>query len=358
MTSRRAVLGAAALATPFLLSSRLRAAPLRKVRLTLPWVAEGSNAYAFVAKANGYWTDVGLDVEIVRGFGSVAAAQAVGAGQFDFGLAAGSAGIQQAAKGLPLIALACGGYDATMTIAVLADSPIHSPKELAGKSLGGTVNSGEYPFLPAYAQAVGLDLGSVKLVQVDPNVRQRILMEKQVDAICGFATSIAPVLAANNIPARFMSYNKAGLTFYNNVLLTRPEVLKSDPKLCEAMTAGLLKAFRFTMLQPDDAVAAFLKLVPEAALAASGPKQIRTGLGIFAMTMIGAPAKQYGLGRSEPADYAAMTDLVMKYLGAPGDTKPDPAALFTNDFIGGVTLTREEWAKAEANVKEYRDYFA
>ena len=358
MPSRRAILRGTVLSAPFLLSKRLRAASLRKVRLTLPWVAEGSNAYAFVAKANDYWAQAGLDVEIIRGYGSVAAAQAVGAGQFDFGLAAASAGIQQAAKGLPTIALANCGYDATMTIAVLADSPIRSPRQLAGKSIGGTVNSGEYPFLPAYAKAAGFDLSSVKLVQVDPNVRQRLLMQRQVDAICGFATSIAPVLVANNMAARFMSYSAAGLKFYNNALLTRPEVLKADPKLCAAMVDGTLKAMRFSMLQPKEAVGLFLKQVPEAALAANGPKQIATGLGIAAMTMIAPPAKQYGLGRSELDDYGSMTDMVMRYLSSPGDKKPDPASLFTNEFVGGVKLSTPEWAQADANVKEYRDYFA
>jgi NitT/TauT family transport system substrate-binding protein len=358
MPSRRSVLAATTLAAPFLLSGRPRAQSLRKVKLTLPWVAEGSNAFAFVAKANGYWSDAGLDVEISRGYGSVAAAQAVGAKQFDFGLAAASAGIQQAAKGLPTVAIANCGYDATMTLAVLSDSPIRTPKELDGKSIGGTVNSGEYPFLPAYAKAAGLDLSTVKLVQVDPNVRQRVLMDRQVDAICGFATSIAPVLVANNMSARFMLYSAAGLKFYNNALLTRPEVLAADPKLCAAMADGIIKALRFCLLQPDDAVKLFLKQVPEAALAANGARQIRTGLGICDMTLIGAPAKQYGIGRSELSDYAAMTDLVMKYLGAPGDKRPDPASLFTNDFVGGVKLTDAEWTTADANVKEYRDYFA
>lgn len=358
MPSRRAILRGSALSAPFLLLNRLRAAPLRKVKLTLPWVAEGSNAYAFVAKTNGYWADAGLDVEISRGYGSVAAAQAVGAGQFDFGLAAASAGIQQAAKGLPTVALASCGYDATMTLAVLADSPIRTPRDLAGKSLGGTVNSGEYPFLPAYAKAAGLDLNTVKLVQIDPNVRQRLLMERQVDAICGFAISIAPVLVANNMAARFMLYSAAGLKVYNNALLTRPEVLKADPKLCAAMVDGLVKAVKFCLLQPQDAVAAFLKQVPEAALAANGARQIATGLGIFNMTMIAPPAQHYGIGRSEADDYATMTAMVMRYLGAPGDTRPDPASLFTNEFVGAVTLSAEEWAKADANVKAYRDYFA
>ncbi|MDR3537132.1 MAG: ABC transporter substrate-binding protein [Acetobacteraceae bacterium] len=357
MATRRAILTASTLAAPFLLSRRLRAAPARRVRLTLPWVAEGSNAYAFVAKANSYWADAGLDVEITRGYGSVAAAQAVGAGQFDFGLAAASAGIQQAAKGLPTVSLACCGYDATMAVAVLSDSPVRTLKDLAGKSIGGTVNSGEYPFLPAFAKAAGLDLNTVKLVQVDPNVRQRVLMERQVDAICGFAISIAPVLVANAMQPRFMLYSSAGLNFYNNALLTRPDVLQADPKLCQAMTEGLLKATRFCLLQPQDAVNLFLKQVPEAALAANGTKQIQTGLGIFDMTMIAKPSQRHALGWSEAADYAAMTDMVMQYLGAAGDKAPDPTALFTNEFVGSVTLSPEEWTQADANVKEYRALF-
>jgi NitT/TauT family transport system substrate-binding protein len=358
MPSRRAVLAASTLAAPFLIPQLAQAAPLRKVKLTLPWVAEGSNAFAFVAKANGYWADAGLDVDISRGYGSVAAAQAVGSGLFDFGLAAASAGIQQSAKGLPLVALACCGYDATMSLAVLADSPVRTPKDLTGKSIGGTVNSGEYPFLPAFAKASGLDLETVHLVTVDPNVRQRILMERQVDAICGFAISIAPVLAANNMPVRFMPYSAAGLKFYNNALLTRPEVLKADPALCGAMAEGIMKATAFCLAKPDEAQALFLRQVPEAALSANGPKQIRTGLGIFNLMVINDLAKKHAIGWSEAEDYASMTDLVMRYLGAPGDAKPDPAAQFTNEFVGKVTLTQAEWAAADANAKEFRDYFA
>jgi ABC-type nitrate/sulfonate/bicarbonate transport system substrate-binding protein len=358
MLSRRTVLTASTLAAPFVITSGLRAQGTRKVKFTLPWVAEGSNAVAFVAKANGYWAEAGLDVEISRGYGSVAAAQAVGAGQFDFGMGAASAGIQQAAKGLPVVSIGCLGYDATMCLAVNGDSPVHEPKQLDGKSIGGTVSSGEYPFLPAFAKAAGLDLGSCKLVQADPNVRQRLLMERQVDAICGFAISIAPIFVANNKPIRFMPYSSYGLKFYNNAILTRTEVLKSDPKLCEAMAKGLLKATRFCLLNRKEAVNIFLKQVPEAALSANGAKVIDTGLGIFNMTAIGEPSKKVAIGQTEEADYAYMTDMVMKYLGAPGDKPPALDTLYTNQFVGDVKLTPEEWAKAETDVKEYRDLFA
>jgi ABC-type nitrate/sulfonate/bicarbonate transport system substrate-binding protein len=50
----------------------------------------------------GFWRRRGLDVEVARGYGSVAAAQAIGLGQFDFGCADSSVITMQQAKGIPL----------------------------------------------------------------------------------------------------------------------------------------------------------------------------------------------------------------------------------------------------------------
>jgi ABC-type nitrate/sulfonate/bicarbonate transport system substrate-binding protein len=351
------MLQAGALAAPFVRRSGVRAAPLRKVTLTLPWLAEGSNAYAFVAKQNGYWAEAGLDVQISRGYGSVAAAQAVGAGQFDFGLAAAPSGIQQAAKGIGVVAICNCGYDATMSVAVLDDSPVRVPKDLAGKQMASTVTSGEYPFLPAFAKNAGLDLAAVTIVQCDPNVRSRLLMERKVDAVSGFAVSIAPLLVVNKLKIRFMLYSSYGLKLYNNALLTRPMTIQQDPQLCAAMAQGIARAIKFCLLQPDQALNAFLKQVPEVALTAGGPLQVRTGMGIFATTMFGAPAKAHGIGVSDANDYATMADLVTRYLGAPGDPVPKADTLFTNDFVGKETMTETEWAQADDKLKEFRYFF-
>src|SRR5438105_9569805 len=84
---------------------RAVAQPLTKVKFTLPWVPEGSNLYAFVAKNKGFWKKRGLDVDVARGFGSVAATQALGGGQFDFGHAVTPVIILQIAKGLPIVSI-------------------------------------------------------------------------------------------------------------------------------------------------------------------------------------------------------------------------------------------------------------
>src|SRR5687768_4962453 len=83
----------------------------RKVSLTNPWLADGSCMFTFVAKNKGYYQKRGLDVDISRGFGSVAAAQAIGSGKFDFGVAALPAALQQSTKGLPLVNIGLVHYD-------------------------------------------------------------------------------------------------------------------------------------------------------------------------------------------------------------------------------------------------------
>ena len=125
------------------------------VQFTLPWVAEGSNLFTFVAKGMGYRDKHRLDVEIARGSGSLAAAQAIGETRFDFRMCSPSAAILRAVKGRPMVALATCAYDATMGIGVLSDGPIKSPKDLEGRQMASTVTSREYPFLPAFAEKAG-----------------------------------------------------------------------------------------------------------------------------------------------------------------------------------------------------------
>ena len=352
--TRRALLAAPALLT----LGHGRAAELKKVSFTLPFLPEGPNLIAFVARANGYWAEEGLNVDIARGFGSLAAAQAIGAGRFDYGLAAAPAGLQQSAKGLKLIQIACCSYDAQMGITTLADSPIHAAPDLAGHKLGSTPTSGEYPFLPAYAGAIGLDLAKVAMSTVDANVRLRVLQEHQVDAISGFVNSIVPVLAAQGAASRSFLFSQAGLSFYGNVLMTQPARLTAEPAVAQGMVRGLMKATRFTLLQPDDALKTFLKAVPEAALSKTAAEQARIGLGMYRLAATPDKARSHPLGWSDPADYAAMLDLTMKYLAAPEDHRPEPDEVFTNALATDVTMTPDEWAKAAASAQDFKAMLA
>jgi ABC-type nitrate/sulfonate/bicarbonate transport system substrate-binding protein len=326
-------------------------AQARNVAFTLPWVPEGPSLMTYVAKANGYWSKAGMNVDIAKGSGSVGAAQAIGNGQFQFGLAAATAGLQQAALGLPLVQLSCCSYDAFMAIITMSDTGVKTPKDLEGKKLAATAKSGDFPFLPAFAANAGFDLGKVEILQVDPNVRQRLLIEKQVSAISGFAPSVVPGYLANGFSPKTMLFSSFNLPLFGNCLFTQAALLEKDPGFCGAITEGLNEATKFVMLKPDESLDIFFKANPEMALAKGARQQNKLALDFFRYSVMRDAAKQNGIGYAPPADYKIMMDLVMKYV-APQGKRPDLEKAVSNKFAGGVKLTAAEWDTVKASLSD------
>jgi hypothetical protein len=195
-------------------------------------------------------------------------------------------------------------------------------------------------------------------VQAEPNVRQRLLVSKEVDAISGFAITFVPIFESQHLETRHLLYSTYGLTLYNNSLMTQLDMLQKEPQLCADVTAGFAEALVFTMLNPDEAVKLFLKEVPEIALSTGGAERIRLGIGIFIVSMLHEPLQKYGVGYAVPEDYRSMTDLVMKYVADKDDKAPAQSDLFTNSYAGKVQLSQAELDKATENAKPFRQYLA
>ena len=328
----------------------------KSIQFTLPWVAEGSNLFTFVAKGMGFWEKHGLDVVIARGSGSVAAAQAIGEGRFDFGMCTPSIAILQTIRGLPTVALAACAYDATMGIGFLNDGPIKTPKDLEGRTMASVATSGDYPFLPLFAEKAGFDLSKVTRIQVDNKVRDRLLPEGKVDAISGFASSAMPSYAATGVNAHFMLFSDYGILNYGTTVMTQPARIAQEPELCAAFVDGILQGLKATILDPAEAMKVFFKQVPEMALAGQAREQTRVGTGILIYVAAREIIKTNGMGYMEANDYETMTDLVMKYLAHEGDQRPEIANLMTNRFVGGLKLSPAEWDQAQKNAQEFRPY--
>ena len=327
------------------------------VKFTLAWLAQGNCVYVFVARAKTM-KPRGIDLEIARGFGSMASAQGIATGQFEFGIVAAPPLILSVAKDLPLIALATCDYDSTMGVGALDDSPILKPQDLAGKKVASVPTSGEFPFFPAYAEKVGLDAKSIEFVHVDNKVLERVLMEKQVDAITSFALGSASTMLSKGVSSRWMLYSAAGIRNHGQTVATQRKTLETDPWLCEAISDGLLEALAYTLSNPQDSLELFRKEVPEMALNPSSKEFARIGLGMWQHGIDRPEAHQHGLGWSDPAAFTETTDLVMRYLMEPGAKRPDPEAIFTNRFASKIKLGAPEWADIRARVSEFDKYLS
>ena len=315
--ARRTLLatGAVALARPAL-------AQARAAKFTLPWLAEGNSVYMISGKAKGIFAKHGIDITISRGFGSLAAGQAIASGQFEFATMITTPVILLVTKNLPLVSLGILDYDAGMGIGVLADSPITTPALLAGKKIGDVPTSAEFPFFSAFAKKAGFNVDSVQFVNTDNKVLERVLAEKQVDAMTGIASSSLPIFISKNIPVRWMLYSAVGLPSYGTSLVTTQATLTKEKDLCAAMTDATCEAIAFTLNDPEQATALFLKAMPEMSLNPSVKQFLRIGMGLHDYVVAKPEAKQHGLGYGDPETLGSMVDLVLQYVATPDVKRP------------------------------------
>jgi NitT/TauT family transport system substrate-binding protein len=321
------------------------------VKFNLSWLPEGANIYSYAAKQ--FWAKSGLDVTIEKGTGSIAAAQGIAQGQYEFGIPAAPNIIQQAIKGLPLVTIGCYNYDTTMGIAVLPDSPIKVPADLKGKKLGSTLTSGEYAFLPTFLKNNGLAMTDIQSIALDGKVREVALIEKQCDAISCYVASALPKIIASGSQPRVFLFSKYGLPFYAHSMTTTAAYLAKEKSVCEAMAQGMSEGVKFALLKPDETIELMFKEVPEMTLASTAKEQLQIGLGVWASNYVARESMENGIGYADPAAYVKMTDLILAAAPAPGDKKPDPASLYTNEFVGKLKLTDAEWKQVKAASAKY-----
>ncbi len=353
-TTRRQILKSAAAVGASSLIARPALAKTWDVKFTLAWLAQGTSLFPFVGKEKGFFSKRGINLEISRGFGSLAAAQAIASGQFDYGIVISAPLVLMVAKGLPLKGLGTIDYDAMMGVGVLADSPIRKPSDLIGKKVATVATSAESPFFAAYAKLAQIDASKVEMMNVDAKVVERTMESGQTDAMTGIASSSLPVLLSSNKPARWMLYSSVGIPTYGNALVGSTKAVESDPELAAAMTDAVFESLAYTIANPEEAADIFFKVVPEAGLNPGAREFIRIGMGLHRYGIAKPEAIEHGLGWGDPKVYDAITDLVMSYLAGPDSKRPDVSSWYSNKFAGNIKLATKDWTQIAGGLGEFQ----
>jgi NitT/TauT family transport system substrate-binding protein len=340
----------AALAAPMLLRSG-RSLAATKTTIALPWIPHGGYAFLFAAKKLGYWSDRGLDVTVDRGFGSGETCKRVALGQYDYGLADFATMVKMADDGLPLTCIGMVAHVSQLGILSLKEANIAKPKDLEGKTMGTTAGSADYALWPAFVAATGIDGDKVKINIVGPELRLRLLTDKQIDAIGSVYGSDAPIFLSRGIRYNLMLHASYGLEMYSNAIVTRKDRVEKNPAECQAMIDGVMEGLKFSFLEPEKTTDIQLDMVKEYESASNDRSFLRYGVLINTATSIAPYLEQTGLGHMEERLVAATQDKIVRYLGV--KAAQSPGALYTNRFVGKVKLTAAEWANVKASVKDY-----
>ena len=128
------------------------------------------------------------------------------------------------------------------TIAVKADSPIKTAKDLEGKTLGGAANDGALKLFPAFAKLAKIDESKITITNFQPNLREQMLMRGQADGVFGYVNTIRFSAKLSGIDPdkelRWINYGDYGMDLYSNALIFSKKFVKENPKAVQ----GFLRA--------------------------------------------------------------------------------------------------------------------
>jgi len=109
---------------------------LTPVTLQLQWLTQAQFGGYYLAKANGYWEDLGLDVEIIPGAVDIVPQDVLAAGDVDFAIAWVPKALASIEAGANITDIA-QIFERSATLQVSwADSGIKGPEDLSGKQVG------------------------------------------------------------------------------------------------------------------------------------------------------------------------------------------------------------------------------
>jgi NitT/TauT family transport system substrate-binding protein len=295
--------------------------------MTLDWVFQGPNAGFVVAREKGFYREAGLDVSISPGKGSGSTAQLVASKATQIGFADGYVVGNSVSKGMEIKSIASIYRRNPCAVVVLADSDIHGPKDLEGKSIAITAGSAQFQQWPAFLKGAGLDGSKIRVVNLDPAGVTPALINKQVPAIAGFAQGYVPAIEIRGKKeVRIYWYADYGVNAVSNGIIVHQDLLKSDPALVRAFVTPSIRGFLYARRNPEEAI----ELVKKYSQTID-PAITRREMEFSWKTWVTPNTRDKPLGWASDVDWAETVSVLKQYGGV---TVPlEASQLYTNELV-------------------------
>ncbi|MCU1370424.1 MAG: transporter substrate-binding protein [Ilumatobacteraceae bacterium] len=233
---------------------------LRSFDVVLDWTPNTNHAGMYLAKANGWYEDAGLDVSFIEP-GEAGSLQALAAGKADVAVSVQEELIPARAAGLPVRSVAAILQHNTSSLVSLADDGIERPKDLEGKTYGGYGGQLEEALLDKLVSCDGGDPAEVRSVDVG-EADYRIGLERdQYDAVWifdGWDGIRLEQAGVDTSAISFIDHEDCIPDWYTPLLATSEEVEADRGDDLTAFMAATARGYEAAMDDPDSAAAALL----------------------------------------------------------------------------------------------------
>jgi NitT/TauT family transport system substrate-binding protein len=330
-TSRRRFLAhGAGFGAALVAGSRVKPAlaSTEKINFQLDWIAYGRHAPYYTALDKGFYSKRGLDVSIAQGRGTLQGIRTLVAGQSQFIFQDIGVMMSVRAKdGVRMKALACMYQRTPHTLFYIKNKGISKPKDLEGRTIAFSPGDSPKLMFPAFAKANGIDESKVKWLSVDPNSKNAVLLNGNVDGMVTYVFTL-PVLQKAAKPGDEVGtfvYSDWGADFYSNGIGAMEDYIKAKPDVTRNFVQATMEGVSFTLANPAESIAILKKHQPqldeETAL-----KEVE-----ILRRLISSESSKKQLGSMSREMMAATQDLMVKYLDLGKHLPLDE--VFTNEFL-------------------------
>ena len=310
-----------------------------KIPFTLDWKFEGPSAPFFNAIDKGYFKDVGLNVEISPGKGSLDAIPKVATGSFPLGFADINSLIKflDQNPGAPVTAIMMIYDKPPFAVIGRKSLGIKSPADLPGSVLGAPPPDGAWAQFPSFAKANGLDMNKIKVEPVGFPTREPMLAEGKVSSVTGYSFSSFLNLVRLGVPEDDITtilMADHGLKLYGNAIIVNTDFASSNAKVVKSFLGAVGKGWKDAVSNPSSAIEALVKRNPAAD---KNLEKRRFNLALSGNVMTDYVLKN-GMGNIDKSRFeAAIAQLSETYKYK---TKPDSKLYFTDAYLpkGGFKL--------------------
>ncbi len=296
------------------------------VNVILNWVPAGAHSPLYYAEAQGWFDEAGLDVTIEQGAGSSVAAQKVGAGASEFGIADIPAAMVVRAKDGELKAVMNVFAKPPYGIYWLKDSGISGIEDFPGKEIGTPAGDAIRAVWPAIARKNGIDPDSVTWVNIAPNAKVSALRSGAVDITTFFVNYHYIMEGAFGDELVRTDLGALGLSPYSNSIFVNEDFLADNPQAVEDFVGVAQRAYRHCV---DHAEACIDALI-EANTGIKAENEIKNWRAVTEL-MTAPSSTEVALGYFDPARMAEDYELAKEFydLGGPIEIED----FYTNAFL-------------------------
>ncbi len=239
---------------------------LEPVTVVLEWSPNTNHSGVYLAQAEGWYADAGLDVEVIEP-GDAGSLQILGSGKADVAFTVQEELVPARAEGVPVVGIGAVIEHNTSSLLSLASDDISRPRDLAGHRYGGFGGQLETALVERMVACDGGDPDAVEFADVGEADYRLGLTRDQYDAVWIFdawdGIRLGDIEGLDTTTIPFVDHADCIPDWYTPMLATSEDEIADRPEVLSSFMEVTARGYREAMADPQAAGDALLGAVPD-----------------------------------------------------------------------------------------------